>query len=122
MPSDTSAIVVGDMPSALSVSELRQLLKACGLTPSTEDTHHVGIKECSYFIFRETGKKKFMISGDAETVEIMLQETAVVSMALTSKQLPPRIYVALTSKQLPHRFEVYDSTDKLVKEFEFSLR
>ena len=109
MPSDTSAIVVGDMPSALSVSELRQLLKACGLTPSTEDTHHVSIKECSYFIFRETGKKKFMVSGDAETVEIMLQETAIVSMALTSKQLP-------------HRFEVYDSTDKLVKEFEFSLR
>jgi hypothetical protein len=106
MSIDTTATVVGVLPSVSSVAEMRELLKSCGLTPSTGDTHHVSVRECSYFVFRETDKNEFLLGGDAETLEQILKETEFVS-------------TALASKKVTHRFEVYDSTDKLAKEFAY---
>ena len=104
MTIDTSATVVGVLPSVSSVAEVRKLLEACGLTPSTGDTHHVSVRECSYFVFRETGKNEFLLGGDAESLEQMLKETELVS-------------AALVRNKVPHSFEVYDSTDNLTREF-----
>jgi hypothetical protein len=106
MSIETTATVVGVLPSVSSVAEMRELLKLCGLTSSTGDTHHVSVQECSYFVFRETGKNEFLLGGDAETLEQMLKETEFVS-------------TALARKKVTHKFEVYDSTDKLAKEYEF---
>lgn len=106
MPENSSATLYGIVPSALSIAELRSLLARCGLTPSTDDTHHVSVKECSYFVFRQTDRKEFLVSGDADTLEEMLTDARLVSGALSKSQVH-------------HRFEVYDESDNLAAEFRY---
>jgi hypothetical protein len=104
---DTTAIAYGRLPSRISVNELRSLVSSCGLTPSTGDIHHVSVEECSHFLFRENGDGGYLLSADADNTEALLKDAALVS-------------AALTGKQVEHSFEVYDDRDRLVSTFAYA--
>ena len=106
MSTEEEPIAFGVLPLKVSVSELRAVLRSCGLTPSEGDTHHVSVAECSHFMFREDGKGSYLVSGDATSLEELLHDTS-------------RVSEALSRSRVRHSFEVYDSGDRLVRIYSF---
>jgi hypothetical protein len=102
MVDDDFAIAYGELPLAVSVPKLRAVLRSCGLTPSEGDTHHVSVRECSHFVFREDGKGAFILSADAETLMELERDAALVS-------------TALTAGGIAHRFELHAADDTFYK-------
>ncbi len=100
------ATAYGVLSVQVSVTELRKLLRSCGLTPSVGDTHHVSLAECSYFVFREDGEGSYLLSADADTLQELLEDTSRVSSALSRSRVR-------------HSLEVYDHEDRLVRIFSF---
>jgi len=94
----------GHLPVEASVPKLRSLLRECGLTPSEGDTHHVSVRECSHFVFREDGKGAFILSAEADTLAALERDAAMVSSALASRGVA-------------HRFELHRADDVFHKAF-----
>jgi hypothetical protein len=106
MSDETTAVAYGSLPVQLSLEALRAHLSSQGLTLSIADAHHVHVKECSHFVFREDGKGSYLVSAQGENLEELLRDTALVSTALSA--IP-----------LEHTFEVYDSEERLIRIFAY---
>src|SRR5438477_12253408 len=106
MSDDMSSMAYGNLPLQVSIAELRSRLADCGLTPTWGDTHHVGLKDCSLFVFRDHHSGGYLISADADTVEQLMADVRHVSDALSKGRLP-------------HLIEVHESEDRLVRKFAY---
>jgi hypothetical protein len=102
MQTSRDAVANGAIPQPRTPDEMRRLLSSCGLTPSGGDTHHISVAECSHFVFRENGREGYLLSADAESLDELLRDAALVSGAFSRAGVE-------------HRFEVYDAQDRLVR-------
>jgi len=98
-------IVAGTMLSDQSVPELRQSLHDMGLACS-EYPEHIRLVDCYSFEFRRGFGHEYQIVGDADTLEKLLEDAAMVS-------------TRLTDHRVEHSFEVYDIQGEIAGEFNY---
>ncbi len=94
------SIAFGFLKFSGSISQLRELVRQMGFTPSEGDTRHVHIEEFEHVMFREYSKSEHRIEADAGTLEEMLSQVQ-------------QLTAACAENRIGYSIEVYDPEDNL---------
>jgi hypothetical protein len=104
---DTSAVVAGELASWPTKEDMETVLRRAGLRIRS-GRYSIRVDDCSHFIFQLYGGDidTPQIEVDAETVGKLIQDSKLVS-------------VALSAGGIKHRFEVYDHNEEMVAYFHY---
>jgi len=100
------AQLFGSLKNWPKKTEMAEILRKGGLEIDV-GAYSITVRNCSHFIFQEYGGDfgEPVIEADADDVEAMIRDAALVSDALKRSGIG-------------HRFEIYDADNRLVKTFE----
>ena len=98
---DTTSIVFGFIKFSGSVTDIRDLIRQAGFSPSEGDSHHVTVRDFEHILLREHTRTEYKIEADSDSSERLISEMSVFTAALSK--------VGVDS-----RYEIYDHQDEMV--------